>query len=357
MARIASLESQIKHLKTLLRAMADRVLLSLDVMESHLKVSNNEDLFRVIVLDTEVDNMEKVIDKSILQIFATNQPLAYELRMTYAIAKIAHHIERIGDAVEGLARQLANRTSLAYNDIIASMLKEARVLFLRSYKAMFEGDLQQIQDIHEHDDVVDLLQRELYQTARYRLYSTAEKSEIDDSLKIINISIKLEKIADLSCNWAEQIDFMEHGSQRQMLGKKNHKVVFADSQGGLLASLASCILGEMLGESYDIASTTLSFENINVVTDHSPLLLKQNVSPIMYPIAQFAAMSWGRCLVLIVLGKARLSEVQNEAVPYKTMKIYWDDVFSQEHQLNETLVLLCKHKCDELSRVLMRTQM
>lgn len=108
MSRISGLEAQLSNVKSLLRTMCDAVNTGLATLVQHFEHPNPSRLIKIVVLDSEIDNLERAIDTSILQILATQQPLGYELRLAYACAKIAHHIERIGDAVESLARQLVN---------------------------------------------------------------------------------------------------------------------------------------------------------------------------------------------------------------------------------------------------------
>lgn len=103
---------------------------------------------------------------------------------------------------------------------------------------MFEGDLTLIQEIHILDDKVDFKQRELYHIAK-NILKKGNKSNIDKALRIISMSSKLEKIADLCCNWAEQIDLAEHGMVRRKIQKRKYRLVFMDDVGGMLASLAA----------------------------------------------------------------------------------------------------------------------
>ena len=166
MARIPTLELQISNMKSLLRTMCDRVHAGLLVVEQHLHVPNTEALIKVVALDSEVDRMEQELDDAVLQIFATQQPRAQELRLVYATAKIAHHIERMGDAVESLARQLATADLSESRSLLKEMITHVKDLFARSYSAMFEEDHSGIQEIFDLDDAVDECQRAIVQIAK-----------------------------------------------------------------------------------------------------------------------------------------------------------------------------------------------
>ena len=55
-----------------------------------------------------------------------------------------------------------------------------------------------------------------------------DSQSVERGLKLINIAAKLEKIADLCCNWAEQTDFAVHGFDRRVLKKRRLRLVLID---------------------------------------------------------------------------------------------------------------------------------
>lgn len=356
MTRIPTLDLQLGNMKSLLRAMCDRVLAGLTVVIEHLESPRHEDLIKIVVLDTEVDNLETEVDEAILQIFATQQPMAYELRLVYATAKIAHHVERIGDAVESLARQLAGREHFLHKDVLSRMMKETKNLFLRSYMAMFEGDLTQISDIHLLDDKIDAMHRELYQNARRILTSTSDRSQVEEALQLINVSSKLEKVADLCCNWAEQIDFAEHGLARRTLRKRKHRIVFVDEEESVVASLAASFLQESLHDLFDITVITRSEEIISQgALAYGRLLAAEKVTPQVFPVARIKNMRWNRTLMLISLGKCELSPAEKDVIPHKTVRLSWPEITLEDKEAEELIPAL-RTRINDLSHVLVRTR-
>jgi phosphate transport system protein len=355
MSRIPTLDTQIHRMKTLLRAMCDRVLVGLNVVVTHMDHPQEDELIKTIVLDSEVDNLEKEVDEAILQIFATQQPLAADLRLAYACAKITHHIERIGDAVESLSRQLAGKPLPYQSQTIALMMNETRSLFMRSYLAMFEGDNLQIHDIHQADDAVDNFYRELFSFARNLLIQKNNPQDVEEALRIINISSKLEKIADLSCNWAEQIDFAHNGLARKKLQKRKHKILFFDHDGGRSACLVACMLQQQLGDLFDIGVATCSPINSQDYTDVHALLEKLKISPEVFPLANFRTVTWARALMCIQIGKFALSSWDRELVPYKTVFLNWTQQWLELKETDPAIGKL-QEKVTELSKILIRTK-
>lgn len=325
MARIPTLEVQIANMKRLLRTMCDRVYASLLVVEQHLHVADVEALVKVVALDSEVDRMETELDDTVLRVFATQQPRAQELRLVYATAKIAHHIERMGDAVESLARQLASAELGESRVVLLEMISHVKDLFNRSYSAMFEEDLTGIQDIFDLDDAVDACQGTIVALAKEMfLTGPREPLAVERGLKLINIASKLEKIADLCCNWAEQTDFAAHGFARRVLKKRRLRLVLCDSSGGQLAASGASFLTRELTDGVDVTVATVEGSTSSQVLETSVLTgnLSEQVSH-PFPVVRLEQVSWSRCFLLVNLGRP-LQPMERECIPGKTMVIEWN---------------------------------
>jgi phosphate transport system protein len=361
MSRISSLEVQLSNVKSLLRTMCDAVKTGLLTLIHHFEHPNQSRLIKVVVLDSEIDNLERAIDTAILQILATQQPLGYDLRFAYACAKIAHHIERIGDAVESLARQLVNGDIPEQKEIFLEMLNDTKDLFERSYSAMFESDLSLIQEIHTLDDKVDFKQRELYHIAKVIL-KKRDKSHIDKALRIISMSTKLEKIADLCCNWAAQIDFAENGMVRRKIQKRKYRVVFMDGTGGMVASLAASFLYQNVKDIVDISVVAMQPIKNGTILNFTSMLTEYDMTPQIFPIARITSMNWNKVLMLIILGNFEISSDELEIVPYKTVQIRWPEInFNSEELENNSdifkkFVNLLLLRTNNLTQIIVRTK-
>ena len=340
MARIPSLELQIVNMKSLLRMMCDRVHASLLVVEQHLHHANPESLVKVVALDSEVDRMETELDAVVLQILATQQPRAQELRLVYSTAKIAHHIERMGDAVESLAKHLAGFHFEASRPTLIKMVGLVKDLFDRAYCAMFENDLARIQEIFALDDAVDSCQGTLTELAQeVFLNANHDPAAIGLGMKLINVASKLEKIADLCCNLAEQTDFAANGFSRRVLKPRKLRVVLLDDNGGHLAANCAEFLTQNLSQSVDITVAT------KLSPTAGPLSALNS-----FPVARFERVSWSRCFLLVNFGLP-LHEMDRRSIPLKTMLIEWN--FSG--QSIECAVVEAKNKLTGLLSILARS--
>jgi phosphate transport system protein len=330
---------QYNELENLLQAMCDRVFTALHLVRRHMEAPESTDLLRVVLLDSEVDGMERAIDEKILQILATQQPLGFELRQAYAIAKIAHQIERIGDATVSLARQTADGKLLLLDKdrLVMRMLDSAMRLFQLSYKAMFEGEFDPVIDIYQFDDSVDALHRELFKQAKGLLSLELEPFDVDGILQLMSVGNRLEKIADICCTWAEQIDFMRHGMHRRRMQKPLKKIVIADTHRGLLAGIVASYISASLNFGARLSVVKLSDES--PVTMLGPLGQKvvgeAGLSHDVFPVTLFDQFAWERVLVALFIGPAFADDQGyfKASQHPKVVRIDWSDLDCSPEQI------------------------
>jgi phosphate transport system protein len=358
MPRILSLDGQMDSLNITLRNMCDRVMLGLETLLSHFQKPDDKSLIKAIVLDDEVDAMESLLDETILTILATQTPLASELRRVMACAKIAGYVERIGDSVKSLARQLVGRSGAPYQDRLGKMLEITLDLYQRTYKAMFYGDSSLIADIFVMDDAVDSFQKEILQCSRNMLANTPSKREIDYALQIGNIANKLEKIADLCCSWAKQIDFADHGNVRKKFTKPKHRVLILDNDHGVLAGIVANFIQKESSEVCSCGVVTkshLGMENKDTFLNYVPLLSRLGIVPEIFPTVPLANATWNRVLLLITLGNVELSPSDLEAISFKVAKLHWPEIHSPHAVLETSMVELIQNRCQDISHLMARS--
>ena len=331
--RQSSLATQLKEVKSLMQAMCDQVYSALGLLKQHLTKPDKEELLKVILLDNEVDSLEKTIDEKILYIFATQQPLGHDLREAYASVKIAHQIERIGDAVESLARQLSNGEAQAADKhrYIDRLLQSSMQLFRMTYRAMFENEFTPVVDIYVQDDAVDALHKELFQYAKKMLTAGASDAQVDVALQFISIGNKLEKIADISCNWAEQIDFLMHGMHRRKITKRPQRIILADSHGGELASLVANTLHVSQSSKIELTIASSSQNHSLAELNHciTQVLATKGYSAEVYPVCRLEALNWERVLLIVFIGRELCLDPKRSLQfkgSHKTVDLFWPDI-------------------------------
>ena len=167
---------------------------------------------QTIVFDHQINHLEVEIDEKCLQVLATRQPTARDLRFITLALKIVTDLERIGDqcvAVAKRALELNQEPPLKpYIDLprmahwAAVMVKEALDAFVSSDD---ELALKVCNDDQFVDDLNEQIQRELL------TFMMEEPETISRAIKINYISKCIERIADHATNIAEMVIFMVKG--------------------------------------------------------------------------------------------------------------------------------------------------
>ena len=167
---------------------------------------------RTIAFDHEINHLEVEIDEKCLQVLATRQPTARDLRFITLALKIVTDLERIGDqctAVAKRALELNQEPPLKPYIDLPRMAHWAAVMVKEALDAFVSGDdalaLKVCKDDQFVDDLNEQIQRELL------TFMMEEPETISRAIKINYISKCIERIADHATNIAEMVIFMVKG--------------------------------------------------------------------------------------------------------------------------------------------------
>lgn len=166
----------------------------------------------VIALDDTVDQVELEVDDLCLELLATQQPMAVDLRFITTGMRIGSDLERIGDLAVDIAQraiELSRQPLLKplidipkMADLAEKMVHKALDAFVRRDAGM-ANDLWQ--DEEKADGYRDLIQDELMDIV------AKDPAAISRALPLILISRHLERIADHATNIAEDVIYMVEG--------------------------------------------------------------------------------------------------------------------------------------------------
>ncbi len=165
-----------------------------------------------IIFDHEINHLEVEIDEKCLQVLATRQPTARDLRFLTLALKIVTDLERIGDQCVALAKramELNQEPPLKPYIDLPRMAHWAAVMVKEALDAFVRGDdelaLKVCNDDQFVDDLNEQIQRELL------TFMMEEPETISRAIKINYISKCIERIADHATNIAEMVIFMVKG--------------------------------------------------------------------------------------------------------------------------------------------------
>ncbi len=177
-----------------------------------LKDRDEELAEEVIRGDDVIDEKRFSLEEKSIDLIATQQPLAVDLRILVTALHIAVELERMGDYAEGIAK-----ISLAMGDEpplkplidIPRMADRAMDMLRRSLDAYVDRDVEVAQQICDDDDEVDDLYQQVYM--ELLAYMMAEPGAIRRATYLLWIAHDLERIADRTTNIAERVIFLVTG--------------------------------------------------------------------------------------------------------------------------------------------------
>lgn len=162
--------------------------------------------------DRKINGKHFAIENHILITFATQSPLAGDLRLLAAMLEVNTELERIGDYAKGIAK-VAMRLAETEHPIpireISTMADMATSMLHRALSAFVAGDISAAHSIPEEDSQVD----ELYETTYRKIVEGMIKNPetIDLANQVVWVIHNLERTADRVTNICERIVFIVSG--------------------------------------------------------------------------------------------------------------------------------------------------
>ncbi len=168
---------------------------------------------RTIALeDKKINDKHFAIENHILIIFATQSPLARDLRLLAAMLEIITELERIGDYAKGIAKvaiRLADDETPVPIQEISTMADKATSMLHRALGAFISEDVTAAYAIPKEDDEVDALYITVYRKIVQNMIKNPES--IDHTNQILWVIHNLERTADRVTNICERIIFIVSG--------------------------------------------------------------------------------------------------------------------------------------------------
>lgn len=207
---MTQLETELQDLKKEVINMWQLVLQQLAKAKEALLTFDKDLAREVIAKEKRVNALELKIDRDCENIFALYTPVAVDLRFVLAALKINTNLERIGDIAEGIAKYIVDSP----NKFNMDMLKTSQLLEMYDGSISILTDTQTAFDfedttlartIFSRDEVLDEINKKA--DANISDFIRKNLDNIPESMYILSIIRKLERVGDQSKNIAEEIIF------------------------------------------------------------------------------------------------------------------------------------------------------
>lgn len=213
----ASFQESIDSVKEKLFEMAEMVIQSINRSIEALRTKNTEEAERIKADDELINKKRWEIEEECINLIATQQPVATDLRKLIAILNIIVDLERMGDHAEGIAKiVIMHREQPLVKPLIdiPRMAEKATEMIKKSIEAFEREDMELAQRICEMDDEVDILHEQIYR--ELISFMLEDPKTITRATYLIWAAHNLERIADRVTNICERIVFLVSGTMKKI---------------------------------------------------------------------------------------------------------------------------------------------
>ena len=176
---------------------------------------------QVIADDAKINEKRFEIEEKCIQLIATQQPMASDLRIIVSVLAIITELERIGDHAEGIAK-----ITIMEGDVpplkplidIPRMAQKTAEMLRASLSAFIDRDANAAIKIAAEDDEVDQLYDQVFR--ELLTYMAADPKTIVRATRLIWVAHNLERSADRVTNICERVVFTVTGRMQEIGASK-----------------------------------------------------------------------------------------------------------------------------------------
>ncbi len=180
------------------------------------------DLARQIITDDQKINHKRFeIEEKCIQLIATQQPMASDLRIIVAVLNIISEVERIGDYAEGIAKiviMIGDEPPLKPLIDIPRMAEQTVDMLRRSLDAFVNHDADTARKIATEDDLVDNLYNQVFR--ELLVFMMDDPRTVTRATRLIWVAHNLERGADRVTNICERVVFVVTGKMEEIGASK-----------------------------------------------------------------------------------------------------------------------------------------
>jgi len=182
-----------------------------------LKYRDIQASHEILELDKEVNRRRFEIENQALVLIATQQPMAYDLRLIASILEIAGELERIGDYAKGIAHiniRMGDEPLVKPLIDIPRMAEKSCDMLNRALQAFLQEDEQSARSIPAEDDEVDALYIQVYR--ELITYVIQDPTTIERANWLLWAAHNLERVADRVTNICERTIYVTSGVMKEI---------------------------------------------------------------------------------------------------------------------------------------------
>jgi phosphate transport system protein len=188
---------------------------------------------RVIVLDANIDALQREIEEKCVLTIARRQPMAVDLREVVGALRVSNDLERIGDLAKNIAKRVVVldgefrpakviRGVEHMTDLVLAQLKQVLDSYVRR-------DVAMALEVWRNDEAVDAVNNSLFR--ELLTYMMEDPRNITFCTHLLFCAKNIERMGDHATNIAESVHFMVEGRPLSDERPKSDLTSFARMQG------------------------------------------------------------------------------------------------------------------------------
>jgi phosphate transport system protein len=210
-------EQQLTEVQEDMLVMAGMVETAIERGMEALKTRNVELARRIIADDLNINRRRYEAEDKCLELIATQQPLASDLRTIVSVLHITVDLERMGDHAEGIAKialMLADEPPLKPYIDIPKMAELTTKMLMDSLEAFKHRDTALARVICDRDDEVDALYEQVYR--ELLTFMINDPKSIHRATWLLWVAHNLERIGDRVTNICERVVYLVEGRIQEL---------------------------------------------------------------------------------------------------------------------------------------------
>ena len=210
----ADFDNDLKLLEEDLLRMGDMVEEAIDLALDALVKRDLEASAKVVRDDDDLDRKQVEIEEKCIELLATQQPMAGDLRALIAVLSIVSDLERMGDYAEGIGKislLMGQEPPIKPLIDIPLMADKAKEMLRGSLESLVNRDVELAAQVSIDDDEVDSLYDQVYR--ELLTYMIQDPKNVQRATYLLWVAHDLERLADRATNIAERVIYLVTGQQ------------------------------------------------------------------------------------------------------------------------------------------------
>jgi len=213
----AALDEGLADLQRDLRVLGSLVDVAIERSIVALRRLDRELAERVIADDREINALRFATEERAINLIATQQPIARDLRLIVAVLNVIVELERIGDYAAGIAQVVirhGDRPLLKPLVDVPRMAQVVRSMLRDAVDGFIARDAGAAEAVAKRDDEVDALYGQVYRDLLEIMVN--DPATIDRATWLIWVAHNLERIGDRVQNICERTVYEVTGVMREL---------------------------------------------------------------------------------------------------------------------------------------------